>query len=291
MRIKKFLLGYFILAVLSGIVLSVWRTVLMIRYYDPYSNEYALEASGALKAIGFTLLFLFIDFATAAIVMTKFEFKPFSASDQQTSVFTSALLGFVFLAIGVFVSLYLNNILEINGFPLFRYAQLASYALLFLCAVYFILNATGNPRFESVKKAMSFVPPLWGVAYLLASYTNPAYNYKDFNHTLCNVALCALILFFLYDAKMIATGKASTTYFVFSLISLTASMTYIVPTFILLAYWELSSGLNYLFEAVLLGALFYTFACTRNLCKNVQIREIPAPTQEEATEEPEETQM
>ena len=291
MRIKKFLLGYFALSVLSGIVLAVWRTVLMVRYYDPYKNEYALEASGSLKAIGLTMLILFILFATAAIVMKKFEFKPFAASDHQTSVFTSALLGFVFLAIGIFISLYLNTILENFQFPLFRYAQLASYALLFLCAVYFILNATGNPRFEPIKKALSFIPPLWGVAYLLASYTNPAYNYKDFNHTLCNVALCALILFFLYDAKTVAMKKATTAYFVFSLISLTASMVYIIPTFVLLAYWELSSGIHYLFEAVLLGALFYTFACTRSLCKNVQIREIPAPTQEEATEKPEESQM
>ena len=287
MRIRKFLLGYFALAVLSGIVLAVWRTVLMIRYYDPYNNEYALEANGSLKALGFTLLILFILLATSAIVMRKFEFKPFAASDHQTSVFTSSLLGFVFLAIGVFASLYLKTITENLNHPLFRYAQIASYILLFICSVYFILNATCNPRFESAKKALSLIPPIWGVAFLLASYTNPAYNYKDFNHTLCNVALCALILFFLYDAKMVLAGKATIAYFVFSLISLTASMVYMIPTFVLLAYWELSSDLNYLFEAVLLGAIFYTFACVRSLCKNVQAREIPEPKAEEIQEETE----
>ena len=284
MRIKKFLLGYFALAVLSGIVLSVWRTVLMVRYYDPYSNEYALEASGSLKAIGFTMLILFIIFATSALAMIKFEFTAFSASDHQTSVFTSALLGFVFLAIGVFLSLNLKPILENYEHPLFRYAQLASYVLLFLCAVYFILNATGNPRFENVKKALAVIPPIWGLAFLLASYMDPAYNYKDFNHTLCNIAICALILFFFHDSKMATLRIVSPVYFVFSLISLTASMVYMIPTFVLLAYWELPSGIHYLFEAVLLGALFYTFACTRSLCKNVKVREKKKakPEQEEA---------
>ena len=243
-----------------------------------------MEASGALKAIGYILLILFIIFVTSAFVMRKFEFKPFAASDHQTSVFTSSLLGFVFLAIGVFVSLYLKTITGIQNNPLFRYAQIASYILLFICAAYFILNATGNPRFENVKKALAVIPPVWGLAFLLASYMDPAYNYKDFNHTLCNVALCALILFFLYDAKMVLSGKATIAYFVFSLISLTASMVYMIPTFVLLAYWELSSDLNYLFEAVLLGAIFYTFACIRSLCKNVQIREIPEKKLQEEAE-------
>ena len=98
----------------------------MIRYYDPYSNEYALEASDSLKTIGVILGILFIIFATSAFVMKKYEFKPFAASDHQTSVFTSALLGFVFLAIGVFVSLYLKSMTENQNCPLFRYAQIAS---------------------------------------------------------------------------------------------------------------------------------------------------------------------
>ncbi len=285
MRIKKFLLGYFALAFLSGIALAVWRTVLMVRYYDPYSNEYAFEASGQLQAIGLILFFVFVVLATSAIAMRKFEFQAFAASDHQSSVFTSALLGFVFLAIGVFVSLYLKTILDNYHYPLFRYAQIISYVLLFFSAVYFILNATGNPRFTAVKKVLSFVAPVWGVFFLLASYMDPAYNYKDFNHTLCNVAICALILFFLYDAKMISTGKATGVYFVFSLISLTASMVYMIPTFVLLAYWELSSGLNHLFEAVLLGAIFYTCACTHNLCKNIKVREKPAPKEKESAEE------
>ena len=273
MRIKKLLLGYTLFSVLAGIGLAVWRTVLMLRYYDPYNNEYAADADAALSAIGFSLLLVFIILATSAIVLMRFEFKPFSASEHQSSVFTSALLGFVFLAIGAFVSLYMKSVLEAVSFPLYKYSQFISYVLLFFCAVYFILNAAGHPRFESSKKKLAFIPPVWGIAFLVASYVDPAYNYKDFNHTLCNVAICALVFFFLYDSKMVITGKATIPYFVFSLISLTASMVYMIPTFVLLAYCELSSDLNHIFEAVLLGSIFYTCTCLRTLCKNVQLRE------------------
>ena len=241
----------------------------MLRYYDPYNNEYALEANVALKSLGFTLFFIFVILATAAIVLTRFEFKPFSVSDHQSSVFTSALLGFVFLAIGVFVSMYMKTALETASYPLYKYTQFLSYVLLFFCAIYFILNAAGNPRFENSKKKLAFIPPVWGIAFLVSSYVDPAYNYKDFNHTLCNVAICALVFFFLYDSKMVIMGKATIPYFVFALISLTASIVYMIPTFVLLAYWELSSDMNHIFEAVLLGSIFYTCACLKNLCKTV----------------------
>jgi uncharacterized membrane protein YqjE len=283
LRIKKLLLGYILFAAISGLALAVWRTVLMLRYYDPYNNEYAIEASGALKSMGFTLFFIFVILATSAIALIGYEFKAYASSELQVSVFTSALLGFVFLAIGVFVSLYLKTILEDLTHPLYRYAQLVTYALLFFCAVYFILCAAGNPRFEQSKKLLAFVPPLWCVAFLVSSYLDPLYNYKDYNHILCNVAISALALFLLYDSKMIATGKATSTQFVFALISLVASMVYMLPTFVLLAYWELSSDLNHIFEAALLGAIFYCVSCLRNLCKTVCIREKKKP--EEATEE------
>ena len=270
-------------ALISGIVLSVWRTVLMVRYYDPYNNEYALEATGSIKSLGIVLFIVFVALATSALFLRQFEFQAFSASEHQSSVFTSALLGFVFLASGVFATFYLKPILENSVSPLYKYAQIASYSLLFFCAVFFIINASGYPQFTGLKKLLSLVTPIWGVAFLIGSYMDPAYNYKDYNHTLCNVAICALILFFLYDAKMTVTGKASSAYFVFSLISLSASMVYMIPTFVLLAYWELSSNIGYIFEAVMLATIFYTCTSIRNLCKAVKEKEAPE-IQPETTE-------
>ena len=273
------------IALLSGIALSVWRTVLMVRYYDPYNNEYALEASGALKSLGIILFMVFVVLATSALFLKRFEFRPFSASDHQSSVFTSALLGFVFLASGVFATFYLKPIAENFVSPLHQYAQTVSYVLLFFCALFFIVNASGYPKFHNLKRILSFVVPIWGIAFLLGSYMDPAYNYKDYNHTLCNVAICAMTLFVLYDTQMTVTGKPSPAYFVFSLISLVASTVYMIPTFVLLAYWELSSNINHIFEAVLLATIFYTCTSIRNLCKVVKEKEIPE-TQTEVAETP-----
>lgn len=283
MLTKRFLIGYFLISLLSGVGLAIWRTVLMIRYYDPYNNEYAPEASNVLQALGLIIFFAFVVLATSSFFMIRREFRTFSVSDHQSSVFTSALLGFVFIAVAVFVTFYLPTVLADGKYPLFKYSRLASYILLFPCAVYFVLNATGNARLAETKKQLSVFPAIWAIVFLVSSYTNPAYNYKDFNHTLCNVAICALILFFFYDSKMAATGQTSTSCFVFSLISITATMVYMLPTFILMAYWELSSCLDHIFEAVLLGALFYTCACAWRLCLSVTVKEPKQDVPKEAT--------
>lgn len=288
MHTKKVLTGYFIFALLSGIALAVCRTVLMVRYYDPYNNEYAYEAGGILKGFGFAVLAVFLILATSALFMWRCEFRKFSASEHHSSIFTSALLGFIFIASAIFVTFYLPVILAADKFPLFKYSQLAAYILLFPCAAYYILNAAGSARSEQLKKPLSLFVPLWGVAFLIASHTDPSYNFKDYNHTLCNVAICALVFFFLYDTKMAAVGTATVPYFVFSLISIVASTVYMLPTFILMAYWELSSGINHLFEAVLLGAIFYTCVCGWHLCRNIQKRKPKPPKEKKANRQKQE---
>ncbi len=276
MRTKKFLFGYFIAAIAAGIGFAVWRTILMVRYYDPYMNEYALEARSSLKTFGFLLFFVLLLIGTAAFFFIRigflkcnYEFPEFSAANHQATTFTSSLLGFLFLAISVFLLLSLPVMLLPSVYVIFRYAQLAAYILLFFVSAYFLVNAAGSPRFAKAKKVLAFAPPLWGIAFLIASYTNPDYLFKDFNHTLCNVSLCALTFFFLYEAQSSATGKPTAAYLIFALLSLVTSMAYIVPNFILLAYWELSSELNFIFEAVELGAVIYTAAVAFYLIRSL----------------------
>ena len=245
----------------------------MVRYYDPYNNEYAHQADASLQSLGLTFAAILVILATSAIILKHFEFGKFSASEDQFSVFTSSLLGFVFLAVGIFVIFCMDQIMEGHIHSFYRFAQTATHALIFVCAVYFVLNAAGNARFENVRKKISIVIPVWGVAFLMSSYLNPPDNYGDYNRKLCLVAVSALILFFLYEAEMALKGKASTAYFVFSLFSLVASMVYMIPNFVLMAYWELSTDVNRIFEATLLGTIFYTCACLRNLCLSVKVRE------------------
>ena len=286
---QTFLFGYFIASIAAGIGFAVWRTILMVRYYDPYMNEYALEAHPSLQVFGYVLFFALLFIATASFFFIRirpleamYEFTEFSAANHQSTTFTSSLLGFLFLAIFVFLCLSLQTMLLPTAYGIFRYAQLAAFVLIFFAAAYFLVNAAGSQRFANAKKVLAFAPPLWGIIFLIASYTNPDYLFKDFNHTLCNISLCALTFFFLYEAKSSIFGKPNGAYVIFALLSIVSSMAYIVPNFVLLAYWELSSELNFIFEAAELGAVVYTAAVAFHLIRSYKPVELELSEEEES---------
>ena len=254
----------------------------MLRYYDPYTKEFVLEAAPALKTFGYVTFFTLLLLATASFFFIRlkmigwaYEFSEFSAAEHQSTTFTSALLGFVCLAVCIFVSFSLPSMLAPTKYIIYKYTQLAAYILLFFVAAYFIINAMGSPRLEKIKKVIAFLIPLWGVAFALASYTNPLYLYNDFNRMTCNASVCALTFFFLYEAKGTALKKTKPVYFIFSLLATVMCMVYVLPNYILFAYWELTSELHFLFEAVELGALCYMISVSFVLVSSLQKCELP----------------
>ena len=268
----------------------------MLRFYDPYTKEYVLEAASALKAFGYITFFALLLLATSAFffirmkfIFAGYEFTEFSASQRQSTTFTSALFGFVFLAVGIFLSLSLPSMLMPTQYAVYRYSQLAAYILLFFTAAYFIISAMDSPRLEKAKRILAFVPPLWGVAFIVAAYTNPLYIYNDFNRMVCTASIGALAFFLLYETKVSALKKTPPAYFVFSLLATTLCMAYILPNFILFAYWELTSEMHFLFEIVELGALCYIPTVSFALASSVKKRELPEAVQDGEYQFPEET--
>jgi uncharacterized membrane protein len=247
--------AYLASSLVIGIGLAVWRIVLMFQYYDPYNNEYASQAKAPLQTLGYVIAFALLLMATSYFFIRKNRFENLPASCNQISVFASALLGFVFLAVACLIALYYaKELFAQTSATTFRFLRLTSFALLFPSALYFIINATSRCS-EKMKKVFSFFPTLFAVIFLATSYINPIYNYTDPNHNLCNISICSLVLFFLFETRACATNRTDATRFVFSLIALVCTLVYILPIFILMAFWELSTGLDLLFEAVECGAL------------------------------------
>ena len=249
----------------------------MIRYYDPYAKEYAWEAKASLQTYGWTLFFALVligaltyCFIRIGLRKENVGFGTFTASAYQSTTFTSALLGFLCLVIAVFLLLYLPLMLVETTAVYYQYAQLTAYVLLFFSAAYFLINAAGSAHLTKAKKVLAFAPPLWAVALLLATYMDPMYLYRDFNHLLCIASVALLMFFFLYDSAACATGKIREAYLPFSLLSIIASMAYIVPNFILLAYWELANEMNFIFEAVEIGALIYAITVAYQLIRSIR---------------------
>lgn len=199
--------AYFASALLLGIGFAIWRIALMFRYYDPYNNEYSADAKMELQIFGYVLCFSLLVIATSYFFLRKHTFSEFSASSNQISVFSSALLGFVFVAVGFLVLLYYaKELFGAETAPFFKGMRIVSFILLFLSAIYFIMSAAASRMSPKGKKIFSFFPTFFALTLLIVSYINPSYNYTDPNHNLCNISICALLLFFLYETRSAVTG-------------------------------------------------------------------------------------
>lgn len=274
MLTKKTMIAYLSSSAVIGITLAVWRIMLMLKYFDPYNNEYSADAKIPLQILGYTICISLVLMASAYFFIRKQSFASFSASESQASVFSSALLGFVFAAVAVLILIYYSGTLFTSGsHPFFKIIRILSFLLLLFSAVYFIANAADSRVPAKTKQILSFFPTLWALSFLVASYINPAYNYTDPNHNLCNISIAALLLFFLFETRTAVTGKSTPARFIFSLIALICTMVYILPIFVLMAFWELSTGLDVLFEAVECGAIFYIFSVMRAMIVAVKPKE------------------
>ncbi len=271
---KKIMSAYFASSILLGLGFAIWRIALMLQYYDPYNNEYSIDAKTALQTFGYVLLAALLAMATSYFFLRKQEFSPFSASTHQLSVFASALLGFIFVAIGFLILLYYSNeLFGQNSSAFFKGLRIVSFILLFFSAAYFILSAAASRISQKAKTICAFFPTLFTLSLLIVSYINPDHHYTDFNHNLCNLSICALLLFFLHETRASVAGKSTPIRFVFSLVALVFLLAYILPIFVLMAFWELPTGIDVLFEAVECGAVFYIVSVLYSMIHAVKPKE------------------
>ncbi len=274
MKTKKIMAGYLIFAILAGIGLSVWRTVLLYRYFDPYNNEYMLHAREPLRALGYVMLACTVIALTAFIFVRKREFSMFTSSANQFSVFASSLLGFLFAASGILTLLYYpDKIFASEGTVFFRILLLAAFVSLFFSAIYFILSASTRYDGTKIKKAFSFFPTLFSVTYLSAAYLSPDFLFSNSNDILRNVSLAALVFFFIQETRSSVYDGIDPARFPIAVAALICVITYELPNLIVTAFWEVELTYMTMFELVECGIIIYLISCARSMIKSLKPQE------------------
>ncbi len=284
MNTKRGLYAYLAGSLAAGIALAVWRTILLYRYFDPYNDTFPPEAKGALDTLGYVTAALIFLALTSAILLFKREFTPIPASSHQFSVFASSLLGCLFAAAGILsLVYYAGEIFTQRGTIFYRLMLIASLFSLFLAAIYFILNASSRHDTGKTKIIFCLFPALFAVSYLGASYLSPDFYFSNSNDIFRNVALAAFSFFSVYEMRAVFYGKSNVQRFVFSLAAIIGISVYILPNFIVTAFWEMKLSFSTMFELPLCGVVIYAVS----VCRSLILGLLPA---KEKVEEEKETQ-
>jgi len=265
MKIKKIMTGYLVFSILAGLGLSIWRTVLLYQYFDPYNNAYAIAAKSNLRGLGYVMLACVLIALTSAFVLRKKEFDTVTASANHFSVFASSLLGCLFAAAGILVLIYYpHQLFAPTGTVIFRALLLTAFISIFFSAMFFIFSASARYDDSRIKTILSVFPALFAVTLLSASYLSPDFVFSNSNDLLRNVALASLVLFFLQEARAVFYGKTEFLRFSLAMVSLICVIAYNLPMLIVTAFWEFELTYMTMFELVECGAIVYMIAtaCT-----------------------------
>lgn len=274
MKTKKIMTGYLAFSILAGIGLSIWRTVLLYQYFDPYNDAYTLTAKAPLQTLGYVMLACVAITLTSALILRKKEFEPLTASTNHFSVFASSLLGCLFAAAGILALIYYpDKLFASEGTLIFRVLLIAAYISLFFSAIFFIISASARYDDTKIKVLFSVFPALFSVTLLSASYLSPDFVFSNSNDLLRNVALSSLVLFFLQEARSVFYGKIEPLRFTFAVTALVCVMAYEIPTVIVTAFWEMELTYMTMFELVECGAIIYMIAASCSMISSLRTNE------------------
>jgi hypothetical protein len=282
MKMKKIMTGYLVFSLLAGLGLSIWRTVLLYQYFDPYNNAYAITAKSNLRGLGYVMLACILIALTSALVLRKKEFDPVIASANHFSVFASSLLGCLFAAAGILVLIYYpHQLFAPTGTTFFRALLLVAFISLFFSAMFFIFSASTRYDGTRIKTVLSIFPALFAVTLLCASYLSPDFVFSNSNDLLRNVALASLVLFFLQEARAVFYGKTEFLRFSIAMAALICVIAYNLPTLIVTAFWEFELTYMTMFELVECGAIIYMIATACTMIGTLHRNEESTPTNSE----------
>ena len=272
-KTKKTLLKiYLFLAILAAVMLTVWRTVLLKEHCNPYDMSFQDGSLNALKAFEYSLLAVSALLATSAFFVRKVKFGLFGARASTTSVAVCALCGFMLGAVGILTVFYYPG--EIFGLSAessatYRVFHIATIALMFVTALYFLSRASTAMKNSPSVATLSLALPCFCIAYLLASYLNTDIPLLDFNRVTSELAFIAALMFMLSEARLATYRGGYAFRFASSLACIICICAHIVPLLLLSAFWEMSITLSILTDisliAILLYAVFAAFNAIRTL--------------------------
>lgn len=260
---RSILTLYTILAFIIGIMLTVWRTLLLQKYYDPYDGTFDLGSGKLFVTYEYLLLLAILLVATAAFFCRKVSFVPLCKKYSTSSLALCVACGILLVTVGLISLFAFSNELFFDGrvnTMATRLGTLISFILMFLVGAYFFTGAYPKYKDSNVKTALAFVTPVFVICYLVASYFNSDFIYNDFNRIACHISLLMILFFALSEAKLVIGKDGFAFNFIMSLICIVCIPSYIFPLIMLAAFGELSFGFTLFFEIFQIAFLIYAIA-------------------------------
>jgi hypothetical protein len=270
---KTFLKIYLMLAIIAALALTLWRTVLLKEYCNPYDMSFQDGSLKSIQAFEYTLLAIAALLSSAAVFAKKTKFGLFGERATTTSITVCALCGFILAAVVILSLLcYSETIFDFGDEMQFghRILYIITLALMSVSALYFLGRASTMLKGSPSVSALSLILPCFCIAYLISSYLNNDIPLLDFNRVTSEMAFISALLFLLSEARLATYRGGYSFRFASSLISIVCICIHITPLLFLAAFWEMSINLPLLTDVSLVPILFYALFAAFNAIRTLK---------------------
>ena len=277
-------------SLMAGLGAAFFRIFIFNKYFITEENRFAAGAVGWNNAMMAVILCL-----TAVFFIISMTFKengpaefPSSKGTKDSAAASAALLTLSYplaaILFGSDVFSSANNsmlVLPVMGqiavfLPLFALVP----TVIFLAAR-FALGSDGSPGF----KVLSVLPALWSALYVIKSYFDLSYSFRDANRLVCEIAFLAVSFRFLSESRYYIKYPAPRLFLAASCASMILGTAYALPAVVMTAVGVIPFTLNCCFEIALPAILVYFFIGSLNWARAENAETLPKGEKKEESEE------
>ena len=257
---KPILILYTVLAFVVAAMLTVWRTMLLRQYYDPYDGTFDIGSGKIFVAFEYLLLLSVIIIATGAFFAKKISFLPIGKKYSTSSLTVCVACGILLVSIGLIsIFAFSDNLffLGVSNTLATKIGTLFSFILIFFAGGYFFTCASAKYSGSNIKTVLAFTIPVFAICCIISSYFNTDFVYNDFNRITSHISVLSILFFSLSEAKLLIGKEGYTFNFITSLISIVCISSYICPLIMLSSFGEVNFDFILFFESYQIVFLIY----------------------------------
>ncbi len=270
---KPILILYTVLAFAVAAMLTVWRTMLLRQYYDPYDGTFDVGSGKIFVTFEYLLLLAVIVLATSAFFAKKISFSPIGKKYSTSSLAVCVACGILLVSIGL-ISLFAFSdklfFLNASNTLATKIGTILSFVFIFFVGGYFFTCASSRYKGSNIKTVLAFLITVFTICCIISSYFNVDFVYNDFNRITSHISVLSILFFSLSEAKLLIGKDGYTFNFITSLISIVCISSYIFPLIMLAGFGEVNFDFILFFESYQIVFLIYAVASAifalRSLC-------------------------
>ncbi|MBO4216790.1 MAG: hypothetical protein J5940_02480 [Clostridia bacterium] len=267
-------------SLLAGLGAAFFRIFIINRYFVTGENRFAAGAVGWNNAVIVGLLVLA---ALFAVISFRIKENGPAVFPESKGIKASMLVmtGFIALSYPLALVCFGKAALSPSDNTMLALPVLGEIAVylpltaLIPSVIFFAACLAKSDRSSASFKVLSVFPAVWSALYVLHSYFDLSYAFRDANRLLCDIAFLAVALRFLMESRYYVRYPAPRAFLALSCAAVMTGTAYALPSVVMTIAGVIPFTTSFCYEIALPAILVYLFLGSAKWAREENADELP----------------